>query len=140
MKISTRGRYGLRAMIDLALHENEGRVTLAGIAVRQDLSLNYLESIFSALTRAGFVIGTAGGYSLARPADQISLQSILEALEGDLSVFEEADIGMPIRAFLKQHVWDVIDREVENTLYATTLADMVKRIQLQESSAESSAL
>ena len=47
MKISTRGRYGLRAMIDLALHENEGRVTLAGIAVRQDLSLNYLESIFS---------------------------------------------------------------------------------------------
>lgn len=69
MKISTRGRYGLRAMIDLALHENEGRVTLAGIAVRQDLSLNYLESIFSALKRAGFVIGTAGaqgGYSLAR--------------------------------------------------------------------------
>lgn len=143
MKISTRGRYGLRAMIDLALHENEGRVTLAGIAARQDLSLNYLESIFSALKRAGFVIGTAGaqgGYSLARPADQISLQSILEALEGDLSVFEEADVGTPIRAFLKQHVWDVIDREVENTLYATILADMVKRIQLQESSAESSAL
>ena len=130
MKISTRGRYGLRAMIDLALHEDEGRVTLAGIAARQDLSLNYLESIFSALKRAGFVIGTAGaqgGYSLARPADQISLQSILEALEGDLSVFEEADVGTPIRAFLKQHVWDVIDREVENTLYATTLADMVKR-------------
>ena len=141
MKISTRGRYGLRAMIDLALHENEGRVTLAGIAVRQDLSLNYLESIFSALKRAGFgTAGAQGGYSLARPADQISLQSILEALEGDLSVFEEADIGTPIRAFLKQHVWDVIDREVENTLYATTLADMVKRIQLQESSAESSAL
>ena len=143
MKISTRGRYGLRAMIDLALHENEGRVTLAGIAVRLDPSRNCLERIFSALKRAGFVIGTAGaqgGYSLARPADQISLQSILEAVEGDLSVLEDADIGTHIRAFLKQHVWDVIDREVENTWYATTLADMVKRIQLQESSAESAAV
>lgn len=143
MKISTRGRYGLRAMIDLALHEVEGRVTLAGIAARQDLSLNYLESIFSALKRAGFVIGTAGaqgGYSLARPADQISLQSILEALEGDLSVFEASEEGTPIRAFLKRHVWDAIDREVEHTLCATTLADMVKRTQLQASSAESSAL
>ena len=142
MKISTRGRYGLRAMIDLALHEDEGRVTLAGIAARQDLSLNYLESIFSALKRAGFVIGTAGaqgGYSLARPADQISLQSILEALEGDLSVFEEADVGTPIRAFLKQHVWDVIDREVENTLFPTPRGDRVKPPHCQEPSGEGSA-
>ena len=57
MKISTRGRYGLRAMIDLALHENEGRVTLAGIAVRQDLSLNYLESIFPRSSALGLSSG-----------------------------------------------------------------------------------
>ena len=143
MKISTRGRYGLRAMIDLALHIGEGRVPLAAIAARQDLSLNYLESIFSALKRAGFVLGMAGaqgGYSLARPAEQISLQSILEALEGDLSISEELDVGTPLRAFLKRHVWDAIDQEVENTLRATSLAEMVERIQLQASSADSSIL
>lgn len=143
MKISTRGRYGLRAMIDLALHAEEGRVPLAAIAARQDLSLNYLESIFSALKRAGFVLGMAGaqgGYSLARPAEQIPLQSILEALEGDLSISEELDAGTPLRAFLKRHVWDAIDQEVEITLRATSLAEMVERIQLQASSADSSIL
>ena len=143
MKISTRGRYGLRALIDLAMHADSGRVPLAGIAARQDLSLNYLESIFSALKRAGFVMGTAGaqgGYSLAKPAEQISLKSVLETLEGDLSVSDEVDVGTPMRAFLKSHVWDAIDQEVERTLRATTLAEIVQRVELQASSAYSSAL
>ena len=60
MKISTRGRYGLRAVIDLAMQEEKGCVSLAEIASRQDISFNYLESIFSYLRRAGIVIGTAG--------------------------------------------------------------------------------
>ena len=58
MKISTRGRYGLRAVIDLAMQEEKGCVSLAEIAARQDISFNYLESIFSYLRRAGIVIGT----------------------------------------------------------------------------------
>ena len=58
MKISTRSRYGLRAVIDLAMQEEKGCVSLAEIAARQDISFNYLESIFSYLRRAGIVIGT----------------------------------------------------------------------------------
>ena len=84
--------------------------------------------------------GAQGGYSLARPAEQISWQSILEALEGDLSIAEELDAGTPLRAFLKRHVWDAIDQEVGNTLRTTSLAEMVECIQLQASSADSSIL
>ncbi|MFR1215304.1 MAG: RrF2 family transcriptional regulator [Acutalibacteraceae bacterium] len=89
MKISTRGRYGLRAVIDLAMQEEKGCVSLAEIAARQDISFNYLESIFSYLRRAGIVIGTAGslgGYTLSKTAVEMNLYDILKVLEGELSI------------------------------------------------------
>ena len=89
MKISTRGRYGLRAVIDLAMQEEKGCVSLAEIAARQDISFNYLESIFSYLRRAGIVIGTAGslgGYTLSKTAVEMNLYDILKVLEGELSM------------------------------------------------------
>jgi Rrf2 family protein len=143
MKISTKGRYGLRAMIDLAIHCNDGYVPLAGISERQDLSLNYLESIFAYLKRAGLVTGIAGaqgGYVLSKPANEITLLDILSVLEGDMSVYDSLGEETKIRAFLNRNVWDVIDYRVNEVLTGTTLEDVMNEIQTQRLSNDCSGL
>ena len=80
MKLSTKGRYGLRAMIDLASHEEEGAVSIASISERQNISESYLEQLVRPLRKAGFiesVRGAGGGYVLAKPADSISASRVL---------------------------------------------------------------
>lgn len=87
MKLTTRGRYGLRAMIDLAVHDSEGAVSAQSIAERQDLSERYLEQLIRAMKKAGLVEsirGAGGGFRLARPAGQISVGDVLRALEGSI--------------------------------------------------------
>ena len=84
MKLSTKGRYGLRAMIDLASHEEEGAVSIASISERQNISESYLEQLVRPLRKAGFiesVRGAGGGYVLAKPADSISVGDVLRVLE-----------------------------------------------------------
>lgn len=88
MKVSTKGRYGLRAMVELAANNADEFVSLKVIANNQQISENYLEQLFSALKKAGLVIstrGSQGGYKLAKPAESISVGDILTALEGDLA-------------------------------------------------------
>lgn len=135
MKISTKGRYGLRALIDLALHSNGSCISLSDISARQDLSLNYLESIFAYLKKAGLIIGVAGaqgGYLLARPAEEIKLLEVLTVLEGDLSVYDQIGAETPIRSFLNRNVWDAIDRNITGVLKDTSLADVIKEIRSEE--------
>lgn len=143
MKISTKGRYGLRSLIDLATHCSEGYVPLGAISERQDLSLNYLESIFANLKRSGLVIGIAGaqgGYVLARPANEITLFDILTVLEGDMSVYDSVGEKTKIRSFLNRNVWDVIDHSVSTVLTTTTLEDVIKEIETQHLSGNCSSL
>ena len=88
MKLSTKGRYGLRAMIDLAQNESEEAVSISSIAARQNISESYLEQLVGKLKKAGLVSsirGAQGGYMLAKKPDEISVGNILRALEGDLS-------------------------------------------------------
>ncbi|MBF4693706.1 RrF2 family transcriptional regulator [Fusibacter ferrireducens] len=88
MKLSTRGRYGLKAMFDLAMHYGEGPISLTSISERQAISVNYLEQLISPLRKAGLVKsirGAQGGYMLARPADKITVGIILTTLEGPLA-------------------------------------------------------
>lgn len=88
MKLSTRGRYGLKAMYQLALHYGEGPIPLKSIADAQNLSENYLEQLVSSLRKEGFlnsVRGAQGGYMLARPPSDITVGSILRTLEGNLA-------------------------------------------------------
>ncbi len=88
MKLSTKGRYGLKAMLDLAVHNNEGQVVLKSIAERQGLSENYLEQLFAALKKAKLVKsirGSQGGYSLGNSPDKISVGDILRTLEGSMA-------------------------------------------------------
>ena len=88
MKLSTKGRYGLRAMIDLARYSEKEPVSISSIAARQDISERYLEQLVGLLKKAGLVCsirGAAGGYILARGACEISVGDVLRALEGALS-------------------------------------------------------
>ncbi len=87
MMISTKGRYALRIMIDLAQHPNEGNIPLKEIAVRQDTSLKYLESIAGKLAKSGLIIahhGKNGGYELSESPADLSVGDILRAAEGQL--------------------------------------------------------
>ena len=91
MKLSTKGRYGLRALIDLAQHGKEGPVSITSIAERQEISERYLEQLMSKMKKAGLIRsirGAQGGYVLAKNLEEVSVGDILRALEGDLNPVE----------------------------------------------------
>ena len=88
MKISTKGRYALRMMVDIAEHQKDGYVTLKDVALRQGISKKYLEQIALHISQAGMlraVRGYQGGYMLARPASEYSVHSILQVVEGSMA-------------------------------------------------------
>lgn len=129
MKISTKGRYGLRAMVDLAVFSNGEHVALNNIAERQMISVNYLEQVFSALRKAGLVKsikGAQGGYILTEKPSQISVGNILRILEGDLSVidFNDFQCQNTIQACLKEMVWDKMDQCLNEVVDSITLEDL----------------
>ncbi len=84
MRLTTKGRFAVTAMIDVAMHGNKGPVTLAGVSERQKISLSYLEQLFGKLRRHGLVEsvrGPGGGYHLARPADAVSVADVILAVD-----------------------------------------------------------
>lgn len=89
MKLSTKGRYAVTAMMDIALHDKVGPVTLADISQCQGISLSYLEQLFSKLRRSGLVKGVrgpGGGYTLAKPASEISVADIIDSVDEKLDL------------------------------------------------------
>ena len=91
MKLSTKGRYGLRAFVDIAIYSEKEPVSLAEVAKRQDISISYLEQLMTKLKKANLVEavrGASGGYVLSRKPEDISVGDVLRALEGDLSPVE----------------------------------------------------
>ena len=131
MKLSTKGRYGLRALVDLAANEAGEAVSLAQTAKRQKLSLNYLEQVFGMLRRAGIVVGVKGsngGFRLARSMDNITVKEILEALEGKFSIADGAgeDTQDPVQNALRDLLWDEIDRKINQFLREKTLGSLVR--------------
>lgn len=128
MKMSTKGRYGLRAVIDLALQGREHYVSLAEIADRQDLSLDYLELVFSALKKDGIVksaAGLKGGYQLSMEPAQLTLYRLLTVLEGELSVTKSNHINTPYQRFVQEQVWTPMDNVLEALLQSITVQDMM---------------
>ncbi len=132
MKLSTKGRYGLRAMVDLAVHGEGGHVAVSGIAERQGISGKYLEQIFSSLRKAGLVKsvkGAQGGYVLADKASNITVGAVLRALEGDLAVVDEAPASEAaeinsIEYCIKLHVWDKMAETLNRFVDSLTLEDL----------------
>jgi len=132
MKISTKGRYGLRAMVDLAIHAQNDHVALSAVAERQNISTNYLEQVFSGLRKAGLVKsvkGAQGGYILSENPENIKVGTILRILEGNLSVIDGIDTEnidtRSIQYCLKKCVWDKIDESISNVVDSITLEDLV---------------
>lgn len=132
MKLSTKGRYGLRAMVDLAVNSSEDHVSLCSIAERQNVSENYLEQVFSILRKAGLVKsikGAQGGYVLSDSPSNLKVGTILRALEGDLSVVDENDeentaSTKSIQYCIKVKVWDRMNESLNQVIDSLTLEDL----------------
>ncbi|MDR2553167.1 MAG: Rrf2 family transcriptional regulator [Treponema sp.] len=128
MKISTRGRYGVRLLIDLAEHLGEEHVPLASAAERQGISQRYLEQLAVILKRAGFirsVKGASGGYVLARPPEDIILGDILRILEGDMLVADPPAPGgeqTKLQRCIRLMVLDKLNAQIAKIIENKTLA------------------
>lgn len=137
MKLSTKCRYGLRALVDLAVFSERGHVALHEIAKRQEISLKYLEQDFSVLRRAGIVKsvkGAQGGYLLTKSPSEIRLSEIVSVLEGDLLLIEIVDPEQTdIRLFLTQQVWTRLNQNVSESLHSICLSDLVDDYRMQQS-------
>lgn len=130
MKVSTKGRYGLRALVDLTVHGTEKHVSLVEIAKRQKISLNYLEQVFGTLRKAGVVKsikGAQGGYVLAEKPERIKVSRVISVLEGTFSIIDESNSEKEqdtINLAVKNLVWDKINENVNYYLESTTLEDL----------------
>lgn len=133
MLISTRGRYALRVMIDLAEHQSEGHIPLKSIAQRQEISEKYLESIIKLLVKAHMlsgVRGKGGGYRLIRPPEQYTVEAILHLTEDSLSpvacLDPEATPCTRAAQCRTLALWQGLDQVIRSYLNGVTLADLVR--------------
>ncbi len=132
MKISTKGRYALRMMVDIAENQKNGYVTLKDVASRQNISKKYLEQIALHLSQAGMlraVRGYQGGYMLARPEEDYSIDAILQVVEGSLSpvaCLEDSPNQCDRCEKCKTlQVWVGLEKVIDQYLAGITLADVV---------------
>jgi Rrf2 family transcriptional regulator, cysteine metabolism repressor len=131
MRISTKGRYGVRAMFDLAMHNRENAIALKSVAQREHISEKYLEHLFASLKKAGLihsVRGAQGGYRLAHPPEEITLGDIIRVLEGPVTpsecVTEESEICERMAECVMHDVWCRIRTQIDDVLDSITLADV----------------
>ena len=139
MRISSRGRYGLRALIDLASYGGEKCISVGSIAQRQGISEHYLEQLLAQLNKAGFVKsvrGLYGGYKLNRPAREITVAEILRSLEGPMYPIEclsDTDSGLCGSSGCKdcatKPVWEKLYDSMNEVLESYTLSDLVGKPQ-----------
>ncbi|MEW9093823.1 MAG: Rrf2 family transcriptional regulator [Clostridiaceae bacterium] len=132
MKISTKGRYGLKAMMDIAIYTSYESIALKSISERQNISEKYLEQIFSALRKNGLVIskkGAQGGYSLAKHPSKITVGDILRVLEGDLDVvdWEESMKDDILEKCIYDNIWKKLNISIASIVDLITLEDLVEQ-------------
>jgi Rrf2 family iron-sulfur cluster assembly transcriptional regulator len=137
MRLTTKGRYAVTAMLDLALHAQQGPVSLADISERQGISLSYLEQLFARLRRAELVSsvrGPGGGYQLFRPAQDIHVAQVIDAVNESVDATRcqgeggchDGDIC------LTHHLWCDLSQQIHAFLSDISLADLVERREVRE--------
>lgn len=132
MQFSTKVRYALRAMMELAAHHGNDPVHLKAIAQKQDISDKYLEQVMAPLRTQGLVFtrkGSRGGYTLARPPGEISLFEIVHAVEGSLapvSCVDHADLCEKVDVCAARDLWERLKELVSDELRSMSLADLVQ--------------
>jgi Rrf2 family iron-sulfur cluster assembly transcriptional regulator len=133
VKLSTKGRYAMVALTDLATAPGDGLVTLSEVSRRQDISLPYLEQLFVKLRRAGLVEsvrGPGGGYRLARPAEQIRVSDVLEAVDETVSALHKGagmkgGLSGSKAQSLTNRLWESLSAHVYVFLHQARLSDVV---------------
>lgn len=136
MKISTKGRYGIKALIDLVMNSENESVTLKTISERQNISERYLEQIFSALRKSGIIIGrkgAQGGYTLAKDPKKITISEILRVLEGESLLVDISNDGTDeLESFINENLWKGINDKINEYFKSITLQDLVDKYELSK--------
>ena len=137
MKLTTKGRYAVTAMLDLSLHNKEGPVSLADISKRQDISLSYLEQLFSKLRKRGLVVsmrGPGGGYSLSDAPSEIAISNIILAVDENVDVTNcgGASDCQQTKGCLTHDLWADLSGRIQSFLDDITLEDMMQRQEVLE--------
>jgi len=144
MKLTTRGRYAVTAILDLALHEGAGPVALGDISARQDISLSYLEQLFAKLRRGGLVLSTrgpGGGYQLSRPPGEIAVAQVIDAVDENVEYTRcggnrDCQRQQPC---LTHDLWQSLSDHVRSFLEEVTLGDLMHRQCVREVAARQDA-
>lgn len=140
MRLTTKGRYAVTAMLDLALHANEGPISLADISTRQEISLSYLEQLFAKLRRNELVCsvrGPGGGYRLSRSREAIFVAEIVDAVNESVDATECGGAGdcQDGKTCLTHHLWCDLSNQIHDFLSGISLEHLVQRREIQAISA-----
>ena len=141
MKISTKGRYGVRFMLDLAVHGKEGVVTLKAVARRQQISEKYLWQVVTRLKSAGLIaatVGAKGGYTLARDPAKVTLKDILDPLEGDCALVKctkRASVCSRSSACVAREIWQEVSLALTRAMEKITLKTMMEKYAVKQAKA-----
>jgi Rrf2 family protein len=133
MKLSTKGEYGVRALLDLAFHQGEGLVPLKDIARRQEVSLPYLEHLITPLRGAGLVKstrGARGGILLLKPPSEIKLSEVVQLLEGSIAPVDcvnDPKVCHRSASCVTRDIWIEMTEAMSQVLDSTTLQDLMER-------------
>ena len=144
MRLTTKGRFAVTAMIDLGMRHERGPVTLAGISERQRISLSYLEQLFGRLRRQGnvdSVRGPGGGYTLARSMDEISIANIIRAVDEPMDATQCGGLGNchDERECMTHDLWMSLNARIYDFLESVHLGDLVRK-QLKKEADEAAGI
>ncbi len=144
MRLTTKGRYAVTAMLDLALHGSNGPVSLADISGRQDISLSYLEQLFAKLRRNELVKsvrGPGGGYRLSRDFGEIFVAQIIDAVNETVDATGCGGKGhcQQGEVCLTHHLWDDLSKQIHNFLSEISLAHLMEKREVKSISARQDA-
>ena len=137
MRLTTKGRYAVTAMLDLALHYEDGPITLADISSRQGISLSYLEQLFAKLRRQGLVDSTrgpGGGYRLSRSPKEIPVANVITAVDENIETTRCGGLGncQNDDKCLTHELWSELSERIYNFLSGISLGDLVEREEILE--------
>lgn len=140
MRLTTKGRYAVTAMLDLALHSESGPVSLADISRRQEISLSYLEQLFAKLRQNDLVCsvrGPGGGYKLKRPLDEVFVAQIIDAVNESVDATNCGGAGncQQGEVCLTHYLWSDLSQQIHQFLSSISLASLVARRDVQSVSA-----
>jgi Rrf2 family transcriptional regulator, iron-sulfur cluster assembly transcription factor len=132
MRLTTKGRYAVTAMLDLAVHNTDGPIALADISERQGISLSYLEQLFAKLRKMGLVASTrgpGGGYCLGKPAAEIAIADVIAAVDESVDATrcggqKNCQHDLPC---LTHDLWEDLNRQIRSFLSGVSLGDLINR-------------